>query len=95
MLDELVTSQNTKATKSSEELALSLNTETSRLDAVLAKLVQARLLRASVREAGGLVYELVHEYLIRNMAVDTEVQKRKRAEELIKQEVENWQRFGL
>jgi len=45
-------------------------------------------------ETGGLVYELAHEYLIQRITVDAQVQKRKQAEELIKQEVENWQRFG-
>jgi len=55
--------------------------------------VRARLLRALEQE-GGAAYELAHEYLIREIGLSEEAQARKQAEELIEQEVENWQRFG-
>jgi hypothetical protein len=94
VLEELVTSQGTKAVKIDDELAMALDVDLSDVAPVLEKLVRARLLRALEREDGGTAYELAHEYLIREIGLGPEAQKRKQAEELIKQEVENWQRFG-
>ncbi len=93
-LEELVTSRGTKAVKAGDELTTALVVQVSDLEPVLEKLVRARLLRVLEREDGETVYELAHEYLIREIGLGVEAQARKQAEELIKQEVENWQRFG-
>lgn len=92
-LEELVTSQGTKAVKAPEELALALAVGPPDVEPVLEKLVQARLLRALEREEGGTAYELAHEYLIDQIGLGAEAQQRKQTEELIQQEVENWRRF--
>jgi hypothetical protein len=94
-LEELVTSQRTKAVKTAAELALALKVDISDLESVLEKLVRARLLRPVERaEATGRAYELAHEYLIAEIALSPEAMTRKETEELIQQEVKNWQRFG-
>jgi hypothetical protein len=94
ILEELVTSQGTKAVKTSDELSLGLATNNTEVTQVLEKMVQARLLRTLEREDKGQAYELAHEYLIREISLEPEAKKRKQAEELVKQETENWQRFG-
>ena len=93
-LEELVTSQGTKGVKTGQELAQALAVERSELAPVLEKLVRARLLRVLDREEGGTAYELAHEYLICQISLGAEAQTRKQAEELIRQEFENWQRLG-
>jgi Cdc6-like AAA superfamily ATPase len=92
-LEELVTSQGTKAVKSSEELALALRAEQSMLQPVLEKLVRTRLVRVVEPGDGGTAYELAHEYLIAEIALSPEAVARKEAEELLRQGVNNWQRF--
>ena len=94
VLEELVTSQGTKAVKTGDELARALRADLPDMKLVLDKLVRARLLRTLEHEDGRAAYELAHEYLIREISVGAEAQKRKQAEELIQQEVENWRRFG-
>jgi AAA+ ATPase superfamily predicted ATPase len=93
-LEELVTSQSTKAVKAGDELALALGVDASDLEPVLEKLVWARLLRPVERtEAAGRAYELAHEYLIAEITLSPEAVARKEAEELLRQGVDNWQRF--
>ena len=94
ILAELVTSQGTKAVRSAAELALALDTPPETLLPVLELLVRARLLRALERDDDVPAYELAHEYLIREIALAADAQTRKQAEELIRQEVANWQRFN-
>jgi len=94
-LEELVTSQSTKAVKAGDELALALGVDASDLEPVLEKLVRARLLRpVESAEAAGRAYELAHEYLIAEITLSPEAVARKEAEELLRQGVDNWQRFG-
>lgn len=93
-LEELVTSQGTKAVKTADALALGLGVDPVMVRPMLEQLVAARLLRTLEREDGVVAYELAHEYLIREIDLGGEAKKRKEAEELIKQEVDNWQRFG-
>src|SRR5262249_18992025 len=92
-LEELVTSQSTKAVKSTEEIALPLDADAAKLAPVLEKLVRARLLRLIERQDGETAFELAHEYLIREIGLGEGAKERKEVEELIAQEVENWQRF--
>lgn len=94
VLEELVSSQKTRAVKSARDLAIALGSDVTRLMAVLEKLVHARLLRALDHEHGDVLYELAHEYLIREIELGSDTQYRKLIEELIHQEVENWQRLG-
>ena len=94
VLGELVTSQGTKAVKGLGELARGLDVGSERLLPVLELLVRARLLRVIERDDDGRSYELAHEYLIREIELAADAKQRKQAEELIRQEVENWQRFG-
>jgi len=62
---------------------------------VLEKLVRARLLRPVERADGTeRAYELAHEYMIGQIALGPEAVARKEAEELLRQGVDNWQRFG-
>lgn len=94
LLAELVTSQRTKAVKDGAELALSLGVEKAELEPVLEKLVRARLLRPLERaEEAGRSYELAHEYLIAEIALGPEAVARKEAEELLRQGLDNWERF--
>ncbi|UCC62160.1 MAG: SUMF1/EgtB/PvdO family nonheme iron enzyme, partial [Anaerolineae bacterium] len=93
-LEELVTSQSTKAVKDGRELALALGVDAAELEPVLEKLVRARLLRPVERAEAKRAYELAHEYLIGEIALSPEAMARKEAEELLRQGVDNWQRFG-
>jgi HEAT repeat protein len=95
LLRALVTSQGTKAVRTVDELALSLGVEQSELATLLGKLVEMRLLRALDRDAATVAYELAHEYLMHEIGqVDEETRRLKEFEELVAQEVSNWQRFG-
>jgi len=94
-LEELVTSERTKAVKTGGELAVALGVDASDLEPVLEKLVRARLLRPVERADGTeRAYELAHEYMIGQIALGPEAVARKEAEELLRQGVDNWQRFG-
>ena len=94
-LEELVTSERTKAVKTGDELALALGAGLAELVPVLEKLVRARLLRpVEQAEAVARAYELAHEYLIAKIALSPEAVARKEAEELLRQGVDNRQRFG-
>jgi hypothetical protein len=95
ILEELVTSQETKAVKTAMELATAMEERSSRLNPVLDQLVQARLIRIVERDDDRIAYELSHEYLVSEIRVRPETQARKLAEELILQEMNNWRRFGV
>ncbi len=93
-LEELVTSQGTKAVKGGDELAVALGVDAAEVEPVLDKLVRARLLRPVERAEGAArAYELAHEYLIAEIALSPEAAARKEAEELLRQGVDNWERF--
>ena len=94
ILEELVTSEKTKAVKSSAELALALEAHLETLESVLERLVRGRLLRTLKDKTGQKAYELAHEYLIHEISLTADSQARKQAEELLQQEVENGRRFG-
>ncbi|MCP4543143.1 MAG: SUMF1/EgtB/PvdO family nonheme iron enzyme [Chloroflexi bacterium] len=94
VLEELVTSERTKAVKSSSELDLGV--DGVELISVLEKLVQARLLRPVERAAGTDIvpaYELAHEYLIAKISLSPQAVARKDAKELLRQGLDNWRRF--
>jgi Cdc6-like AAA superfamily ATPase len=95
LLEELISAEGTKRVVSRAELNLALQAREEVLDAVLDKLVRARLLRRLEQEsADGIAYELAHEYLTGEIELSPEVRAYKDAEELLRQGVKNWQRFG-
>jgi formylglycine-generating enzyme required for sulfatase activity len=95
LLEELVTSRRTKKVETLTEMATALATELRALRTVVEKLVRARLLHPVERaEATETAYELAHEYLIAEITLSPEAVARKEAEELLRQGVDNWQRFG-
>ncbi len=93
ILEELVTSQGTKAVKKADDLALALNADIPDITQALEKLSRARLVRMLEHE-DNISYELAHEYLICQINLSPEEQQKKQAEELIQQELENWNRLG-
>ncbi len=94
MLEELVSSQHTKTIKTADELSLLLDVDKSEIQYLLEKFVQARLLRRIERSRNLAAYELTHEYLIRDISLDAESRERKKVEEFIEQEVNNWRNFN-
>jgi formylglycine-generating enzyme required for sulfatase activity len=95
LLEELVTSERTKKVETLAELQVALNAEPAVLSAVADKLVRARLLRPVERaDTPERAYELAHEYLIAEIALSPEAVARKEAEELLRQGVDTWRRFG-
>jgi len=95
LLEELVTSERTKKVETLTELRTALNADPAILDAVVEKLVRARLLRSIERsDTPERAYELAHEYLIDEIVLSPEVMVCKEAEELLDREVLNWQRLG-
>ena len=65
------------------------------LGVVAEKLVRSRLLRPVERsDTAERAYELAHEYLIAEIALSPEAVARKEAEELLRQGVDTWHRFG-
>ncbi len=95
ILEELVTSKETKAVKATSELAYGLHMEAQMLLPVLDRLVRARLVRPLEREDGKQSYELAHEYLIREIELSDTARQRKEAEEIIQQRYEMWQRRNI
>jgi hypothetical protein len=95
LLAELVTSEGTKKVETVAELGTTLDIDPASLKPVLEKLVLARLLRPVEQfETVAHAYELAHEYLIAEIGVSPEAQERKQAEEIVRQELTTWRRFG-
>jgi hypothetical protein len=101
LLEELVTSERTKKVETLAEMATALAAEPEVLRTVVEKLVRARLLRPVTQETqiedetqAATAYELAHEYLIAEVTLSAETVARKEAEELLRQGVDNWRRFG-
>lgn len=98
LLEELVGPEKRRALRSRSELAEKCRWEgvaSDELDGLLELLVDSHLIR--VTEIGGeaeRAYELVHEYLLEVIDISPAVRDRKRAEELIRQELQNWQYYG-
>jgi YVTN family beta-propeller protein len=65
-------------------------------DGLVSQLVDSRLLRSlePTSEHPETGYELAHDYLVTKISVDPAVQARKAAQELLEQEVRNYQKFG-
>jgi HEAT repeat protein len=98
LLEELVTSERTKKVETIAELATSLAVQPAKLNRIIEKLVRARLLHPVERTGKSTrmpAYELAHEYLIAEIALNPDVIARKEAEEIINQELDNYRRFGI
>lgn len=95
VLKELVSSEATKRVLSYDKLAARIGAEEDELSDVLARLVDARLLRRD-DVAGESVYEMVHEYLIKVIEewIDQADLMLKYVEELLAREVANWRVHG-
>ncbi len=96
VLKELVSSEATKRVLSYDTLAARVGVEEdAELDSVLARLVDARLLRRD-EVAGEITYEMAHEYLIEEIQgwIDRTDLEFKQAEELLRREVANWHVHG-
>lgn len=92
VIEALVRSDRTRDVRTLDELGRDA-APAETLPPVLSHLVSARLLR--VVETDGeetVAYELAHDYLVQQIELDPAVLARKAAQELLDQEVEDWQR---
>jgi len=96
VLKELVSSEATKRVLGEGTLAARIEADEGELDDVLARLVDARLLRRD-RVGGETTYEIAHEYLIEKIRlwIDQADLEFKRLEELLGREVANWRVYGI
>ncbi len=96
LLSELVSSENTRRVVTQSELDTALGASEQLLTELLDKLLKARLLRLVQQdEIGEPGYELAHEYLIHEITITPQLRQRKEAEELLRQGMENWQRYDM
>ena len=96
VLKELVSSEATRRVLGYGTLAARVEAKGDELDGVLARLVDARLLRRD--EGGGeITYEMAHEYLIEEIKkwIDLADLEFKQAQELLMREVANWRVYGI
>jgi len=96
ILAQMVTSLQTKALLRKEELAVELGVDEDRVAEVLEKLMEARLIRA-IQEDDQPLYELRHEYQTKHILrwISEDELQAKDVQELVRREVNNWQRFQL
>jgi len=90
LLEEMVTSKGTRVSKSLSELALALDIEAQELQSLVNQLIASRLVRPVEREDGQIAYEIVHEYLVQDLDISEEAKRRKRAEEWLRQDLDDW-----
>jgi hypothetical protein len=89
LLESLITSEQQRLVRSQKELTAELEVQgitPQTLDTILSQLTESRLLRINESEAG-VTYELAHDYLLKEVRLDPEVQARKAAQELLEQEL--------
>ena len=96
ILEALTTSQKIRTKKSRQELLseLGLTENTAELDEILGILYANRLIRQEKDENDDQIYELTHDYLLKEIELDPETQGRKLAQEIINQELLIWQENG-
>jgi HEAT repeat protein len=95
VLKELISSKATRRVLAYDILMARVEAKRNELDDVLARLVHARLLRRG-EVAGEITYEVVHEYLIREIKtwVDQRDLELKQVEELLARETVSWRTHG-
>lgn len=99
LLEGLISSEGRRVIRSRSALLTEvapLGVATNDFDGLVSQLVDSRLLRSleptvEYPETG---YELAHDYLVTKISVDPAVQARKAAQELLEQEVRNFEKFG-
>jgi HEAT repeat protein len=92
VLEELVTSEGTKAVRLLDGLQQQIQGEATALDDLLRTLENARLVRR-LSLAEGEAYELTHEYLVQEIQLEEAIVLRKQAEELLVRELQDWGRY--
>ncbi|MGD2157852.1 MAG: hypothetical protein PVG14_13520 [Anaerolineales bacterium] len=99
LLEALVTSDNHRALRSRTSLIEEMKTEGINepiLDNILTQFIDSRLLRVvELVEKEELAYELAHDYLLSEVALDPAIQARKAAQELLAQKLPYYRRDGL
>ncbi|NJN99884.1 MAG: hypothetical protein HC875_40160 [Anaerolineales bacterium] len=97
LLMALVSSDHRRIRRRHDDLSATLAlylTSAQTLGEVLEELVEGRLVRVEEdEESQGAAYELAHDYLLTEIAVDPEVQAQKAAQELLDREVESFRRY--
>jgi formylglycine-generating enzyme required for sulfatase activity len=90
LLESLISSETQRVIKTHSELVAELekrNVTPQTLDVILQQLIDSRLLRTEQNTSSGeLQYELAHDYLLQEIKLDPDEQKRKAAQELLEQE---------
>ncbi len=66
----------------------------TQIDSILSQLIDSRLVRSDEDENDEPVYELAHDFLLGEIELDPALLAQKAAQELLRQEVETYQRFG-
>jgi WD40 repeat protein len=95
VMEELVTADRRRVMKSKENLLEALDPEQAALlEPVLAVLYNNRLVRGELGKNDVPVYELAHDYLVREIELRPETQARKAAQELLNQEVHAYRQHG-
>lgn len=99
LLEALVSSDNCRVLRSRASLIQEMKAEginMPTLDNILAQFIDSRLLRVvELAENEELAYELAHDYLLSEVALDPTIQARKAAQELIAQKLPYYEREGL
>jgi formylglycine-generating enzyme required for sulfatase activity len=96
LLESLITSEQQRVIRTHEELVAELTRQgvtPQTLDVILNQLVDSRLIKVDETDSGP-AYELAHDYLLGEIKLDPDVQKRKAAQELLEQEVRAYRRYG-
>lgn len=94
VLEELVSSHGTKIAKTHADLERALKVDAAHLQSMLQKL-SGRLLCSITNKGQEPLYELAHEYLVAQIMPANETRERKKAEELITQGQDNWNRWRM
>ncbi|MCB0138666.1 MAG: SUMF1/EgtB/PvdO family nonheme iron enzyme [Caldilineaceae bacterium] len=99
ILEMLVSSQTRRARVAHTELSAQLQQRhpslaIAQMDGVLNQLLGSRLLRSDENEDDIPIFELAHDYLLADIEVDPELLAQKAAQEMLKQEVSDYARFG-
>ncbi len=95
LLESLISSEQQRTIRTYAELIDELsaqNVPSQTLDVVLNQLIDSRLLKVD-ETPDGPTYELAHDYLLREIKLDPEVQARKAAQELLAQEVRAYRHY--
>jgi hypothetical protein len=99
LIESLVTSEAQRVIRTHSELVDELSARglaPVTLDVILNQLVDSRLVRVGTDgpEGGEITYELVHDYLLTEVKLDSHTKQRKAAQELLEQELRAYRRHA-